>query len=120
MERKELSCHRSFLWKYKKCVVADPLPSDKGIIGETLILKMAQDKAIIWPGLAYLFQFTRQRDSDMTSMYDQRSRKVNVKLPGKGNSKSHGERPVHLIITMIKWIWTSRLSTKDSLSLCRV
>ena len=29
---------------------------------------------------------------------------------GKGNSNSHGARPVHLIITMIKWFRTSRLS----------
>jgi len=33
---------------------------------------------------------------------------------GKGNSNSHGARPVHLIITMIKWIRTSRLSIKNS------
>jgi len=33
----------------------------------------------------------------------------------KGNSNSHGARPVHLIITMIKWIRTSRLSIKNSL-----
>ena len=38
--------------------------------------------------------------------------KVNVRLPGKGNSNSHGARPVHLIITMIKWIRTgTRRST---------
>ena len=37
-------------------------------------------------------------------------RKVDVRLPGKGNSNSHGARPVHLIITMIKWIRTSRFS----------
>ena len=30
---------------------------------------------------------------------------------------SHGARPVHLIITMIKWFRTSRLSIKNSLSL---
>ena len=30
---------------------------------------------------------------------------------------SHGARPVHLIITMIKWIRTSRLSIKNSLYL---
>jgi len=30
------------------------------------------------------------------------ARKVDVRLPGKGNSNSHGARPVHLIITMIK------------------
>jgi len=28
--------------------------------------------------------------------------KVDVRLPGKGNSNTHGARPVHLIITMIK------------------
>ena len=44
------------------------------------------------------------------------ARKVDVRLPGKGNSKSHGARPAHLIITMIKWIRTSRLSIKISLS----
>jgi len=32
---------------------------------------------------------------------------ADVRLPGKGNSNSHGARPVHLIITMIKWIRTS-------------
>ena len=34
----------------------------------------------------------------------------------KGNSNSHGARPVHLIITMLKWIRTSRLSIKNSLA----
>jgi len=33
---------------------------------------------------------------------------VDVRLPGKGNSNSNGARPVHLIITMIKWIRTSK------------
>jgi len=33
------------------------------------------------------------------------------------NSNSHGARPVHLIIPMIKWIRTSRLSLENSL--CR-
>ena len=28
-------------------------------------------------------------------------RSIDVSLPGKGNSNSHGVRPVHLIITMI-------------------
>ena len=32
--------------------------------------------------------------------------------PGKGNSNSHGARPVHWFITMIKWIRTSRLSVR--------
>jgi len=47
-------------------------------------------------------------------------RKVDVRLPGKGNPNSHGARPVHLIITMIKWIRTSRLSIKKSLSVLTV
>jgi len=41
------------------------------------------------------------------------TRKVDVRLPGKGNSSSHGARPVHLIITMIKWIRTRRLSITE-------
>ena len=45
------------------------------------------------------------------------ARKVDVRLLGKGNSNSHGARPVHLIIMMIKWIRTSRLSIENSLSL---
>jgi len=40
---------------------------------------------------------------------DQATRKVDVRLPRKGNSNSHGARPVHLIISMIKWIRTIRL-----------
>jgi len=43
-------------------------------------------------------------------------REVDVRLPGKGNSNSHGARPVHVMITMISWIRTSRLSVKNSLS----
>ena len=45
--------------------------------------------------------------------------RVDVRLPGKGKSNSHGARPVHLIITMIKWIRTSQLSIKNSLSRLR-
>jgi len=41
-------------------------------------------------------------------------RKVDVELPGKVNSNSHGARPVRLIISMIKW--TSKLSIKNSLT----
>ena len=44
-----------------------------------------------------------------------RARNVDVRLPGKGNSNSPGARPVHLIITMIKSIRTSRLSKQNSL-----
>jgi len=43
------------------------------------------------------------------------TRTVDVRLPGKGNLNSHGARPVHLIISMIKWIRTGRLSVKNTL-----
>ena len=45
------------------------------------------------------------------------SRNVDERLRGKGISNAHGARPVHLIITMMTWIRTSRLSMKKSLSL---
>ena len=41
---------------------------------------------------------------------------ADVGLPGKRNSDSHGARPVHLIITSLRWIRTSRLPIKNSLS----
>ena len=47
-------------------------------------------------------------------------RKVDVRLHEKGNSNSHGSRPVHLIITMIKWIRTIRLLIKNSLMDLRI
>ena len=33
-------------------------------------------------------------------------RNLDARVPGKENSNPHGARPVHLIITMIKWIRT--------------
>ena len=53
---------------------------------------------------------------DLSEECQNASRKVDAKLPAKGNSNSHGARPVHLIITIIKWFRTSRLTIK-SLSL---
>ena len=46
-------------------------------------------------------------------------RKVDVWLPGKGNSNPHGARPIHQIITMMKWSWASRLSINKSRSTLR-
>ena len=46
-----------------------------------------------------------------------RFRKVDVRLPLKGNSNYHGARPVYSNpLEMIKWIRTSRLSIKNCLS----
>ena len=45
------------------------------------------------------------------------SRGTDIRLPAKGNPESHGAMPVHQIISRIKWIRTSRLSIKNSLSL---
>ena len=42
-------------------------------------------------------------------------RKVDIRLPGKENSNFHGARPVHQIISMIKWIETSRFSISNTL-----
>ena len=49
-------------------------------------------------------------------MFRALTRKVDVRLPRKRNSNSYGARPVHLIITMFKWIRTNRLSIANSLS----
>ena len=43
-------------------------------------------------------------------------RKVDIRLPGKRNPNSHSARPVHQIISMMKWIRTSGLAVKNSLS----
>ena len=43
------------------------------------------------------------------------ARKVDIRLPGKEDSNSHGARPVHKIILWIKWIRTSTLSMEKSL-----
>ena len=48
-----------------------------------------------------------------------RARKVDTRPHGKANSISHGARPVHQINSMIKWIRTSRLSMKNSMSSTR-
>ena len=42
-------------------------------------------------------------------------RKADVRLPEKGNSNSHGARPVHLFITMIKLIRTSKVEAHPEL-----
>ena len=42
------------------------------------------------------------------------STKVDTRLPEKGNSNSHGARPVHRIIAMIQWTRTSSLSNFPS------
>jgi len=44
------------------------------------------------------------------------AREVDIRLPGKENSSSHGARPVRQIISMIKWTRVSRLSIKNCLS----
>ena len=43
--------------------------------------------------------------------------RVDVRQPGKGSSNSHGARSLHLIITMVNCILTSKLSIQNSLSL---
>ena len=54
-----------------------------------------------------------QGDPHLSNMRE-KTRKVDARLPGKGNSNSHGARPVHLIITMIvdsdQWVVNKELS----------
>ena len=44
------------------------------------------------------------------------TRQVIIRLPVKGDSKSHGARPVHQIVSMMKWIRNSELSIRNPLS----
>ena len=65
----------------------------------------------IWPQLIFKLCCDAALATDLSA-----NRKVGIRLPGKGNSNSHGARPVHQIISMIKLMRTSRLSIKNSLS----
>ena len=47
--------------------------------------------------------------TDITCLADHAREQLDLHAP-------HGARPVRLIITMIKWIWTSRLAIKNSLA----
>jgi len=59
---------------------------------------------------------TEKEEKKKTLVEDPADAAGAASLPGKGNSHSHGARPVHLIITVIQWIRTSRLALKNSLS----
>jgi hypothetical protein len=48
--------------------------------------------------------------------WDTATWEVDVRLPGKGNSNSHGARPVHQTISMMKWIRTRNVVKKNCLS----
>ena len=87
------------------------LMSEKPLYGETA--EQSRCRFQTQPG-----RETTLWDSDRKSVRFRvsRTRKIDVRLPEKVNSNSHGARPVHLIITMIKWIRASRLSIQNSLS----
>ena len=40
---------------------------------------------------------------DCITVFRTTPRKIDVRPPGKGNSNSHGAKPVYQIISMIKW-----------------
>ena len=61
-------------------------------------------------------KFTVKKTNVIVSRWNAFLRKVDVRLPEKENSNSHGATSVHQIISMIKWIRTSKLSIKNSLS----
>jgi len=89
----------------------------------TVGLRVIKEKtSVAPPAAAEVEGVMRMSTYDGTSFVDEKVvpvGKVDERLPVKGNSNSHGERPVHLNITMIKWIRNSRLSLKNSLSLSR-
>jgi len=72
---------------------------------------------ISFGGLRFIICFEDATGPVCSPRHPYTHRKVDVRLPGKGNSNSHGARPVHLIITMIKCFRTSRLPMHNSLSL---
>ena len=63
-------------------------------------------------GVSHHLEYTRSR----LLTFSIGSRKVDIRLPGKWNSNSHGARPVH---QKHRWIRTSRLSIRNSLSFYR-
>ena len=70
--------------------------------------------------LIYEVNFNPERSSDAQAelgegtLSVQQARKVDIRLPGKGDSNSHGARPVH---QKHRWTRTSRLSIKNSPSI---
>ena len=67
-------------------------------------------------GRAALLAFGAHRRAPRAGKYPETTRKVDIRLPGRGNLNSHGARPVHRIISVIQWIRTNRLSIKNYLS----
>ena len=67
-------------------------------------------------GLSYNPRHLFDLEASLKTRHVSVTRKVDVRLTGKGNSNSHGARPVH---QKHRWIWTSRLSIKNYLSLAR-
>ena len=77
---------------------------------------LTSNTAVQYPPQPRLSLSTAQRE--VTRLFSSKSQvppapKVVARLE-KGIQNSHGARPVHLIVTMIKWIRTSRLSMKNS------
>ena len=62
---------------------------------------------IIAPETIFSFLLTRWFWADSAREWQGVVLMTSIRLPGKGNSNSHGEGPVHKIISMIKWIQTS-------------
>ena len=56
---------------------------------------------------------TRATPPARATQFRSQFRKVDIRLPGKGDSNSHGARPVH---QKHRWVRTSRLPIKNSLS----
>ena len=93
-------------------VLSDRLDSsDKGLELSDMSLELSDQSIALSDISTHRPQCTRR--TMQTCRVEPRT--GDVRLPGKGNSDSHGARPVHPIITMMKGIRTSRLSMQKSL-----
>ena len=70
-----------------------------------------------WPSRLVRTGYDPHPCSDQVS---QNTWKVDVRLPGKGNSNSHGARPVHQTISMIKWIRTNNPKPRTPVGVIRM
>ena len=103
-----------------------PRPSTDGISKTNIpwttdanpaIQTCAVEVTVVLGGTGALFVsriFVSGQSLDSRKRYSPRPRKVDIRLPGKGDSNSHGARPVH---QKHRWTRTSRLSIKNSLSM---
>ena len=71
---------------------------------------------MIVDGLRFALVISGSREEGRYRRLAKGTRREDMILHEKDNSNPHGARPVHQIISMINWTWTSKLSVKISFS----